>query len=712
MFVKRQTVPKKNGRVYQYVYLAESYRDAKGRPRHRHIASLTGMPDTLIDNVECALNAARLGEAVVIESREFEQVQIGDNLRYLDAAVMLDVWRDWGLDEICRDLLPHTEHAVPPADVVAALTLQRCLEPDSKLAAVDWFRSTALPELLSIAPSSFNNTRIHRVLDDLCTVEAPLQHRMAQRAADRCDGFATLFLDSTDTFFVGRGTELARMGKTKEGRMELKIGIVLLCNELGEPLRWDVVEGTSADNRLFRDVFESLVGLEWVRNVPIVVDRAMGHTADIEAMAATGLQFVTALTANELDAYAPEIPRAEVGALSLHLSDDPTCAEADCRTLETTVRAADFEQVDRALYTRDLGVREVRSAVPPPRGDSDRENSPRAALLQGHEIRRRLDAGEFRSQARAADGYERSKAWVEQRLVLTRLSESIQGDILAENAEYVAITRLVAIGRRPLEDQMREYLDLKATSRGPKPEPRPPLNSADAALHVRHVLYFNPELHLQKRRSLLARMEQAQIWVEELNQNIVDGRKRSSTERICADVEAKLAQLTLANVFNVETGPDGTIELAENTEYLTHLRGRFGFCLLVAHADVLDTPEGLVRAYRAKNTVERDFKTIKSCVELRPIRHRTTPKVRAHVTLCMLALALVRSLEARLAKLGITAERAMAELQRCQLNDLGAGLYTMTTPHPEQLKVLKQLDLTHLADDDEIARRITPRTRL
>jgi len=46
----------------------------------------------------------------------------------------------------------------------------------------------------------------------------------------------------------------------------------------------------------------------------------------------------------------------------------------------------------------------------------------------------------------------------------------------------------------------------------------------------------------------------------------------------------------------------------------------------------------LCRTYRAKDAVETDFQVIKSLIKLRPVRHRTDAKVRAHVTLCMLAL--------------------------------------------------------------------------
>ena len=76
------------------------------------------------------------------------------------------------------ELLPETESAAPAADVVAALTLQRSVSPGSKLYAQRWLPTTALPELLELRPERFNNTRIHRVLDDLFAATPDTQEHL------------------------------------------------------------------------------------------------------------------------------------------------------------------------------------------------------------------------------------------------------------------------------------------------------------------------------------------------------------------------------------------------------------------------------------------------------------------------------------------------------------------------------------------------------
>jgi hypothetical protein len=70
----------------------------------------------------------------------------------------------------------------------------------------------------------------------------------------------------------------------------------------------------------------------------------------------------------------------------------------------------------------------------------------------------------------------------------------------------------------------------------------------------------------------------------------------------------------------------------------------------------LDTPE-VVKAYKDLTHLERDFRSIKSDdLDLRPIRHYLTTRVKAHIFLCMLACYLTWHLRRTLAPLTFTDE--------------------------------------------------------
>jgi len=136
----------------------------------------------------------------------------------------------------------------------------------------------------------------------------------------------------------------------------------------------------------------------------------------------------------------------------------------------------------------------------------------------------------------------------------------------------------------------------------------------------------------------------------------------------------------------------------------------------VAHPDLPQTAEDVVGLYRQKDTVEKDFQTIKDTVKLRPLYHHTDPKVRAHVTLCMLALLLERTIDRRLkhSRLQTTAVACFEELQTCHLNILSSypgsePVYVATEPTQEQRAILRSLRMLELIDPEEVAGHIQPR---
>lgn len=170
------------------------------------------------------------------------------------------------------------------------------------------------------------------------------------------------------------------------------------------------------------------------------------------------------------------------------------------------------------------------------------------------------------------------------------------------------------------------------------------------------------------------------------------------------ELDLVLAQKKLLEAATVEVDPreDGRAKAVrvEFDDDLLRLRSRHdGINALVASAQLARTPTEIVDLYFAKDAVERDFHLIKSEVELRPVRHRTDPKVRAHVVLCVLALLVERALEERMRAGGVnaTAPAALEELRTCRLNELTLGATTthqLTEPNPTQRAILAAIGMT------------------
>jgi hypothetical protein len=311
---------------------------------------------------------------------------------------------------------------------------------------------------------------------------------------------------------------------------------------------------------------------------------------------------------------------------------------------------------------------------------------------------------------------------------LGTLPEQVQRDILAGKASACALSALLAVARQgDGEHQQRAFDQLcaAAPARRRKAAPRdahdaaaPPAEPAPlASLQVRVAGYFNPERFVEQRVAASKQLRDVQAFVAELNRNLASPRAKRTPAAIHAAIDAELRRRDLLTAFEVKLIEDQAgdrpryqVQLVLDQADWEHRRRYDGFTVLVAHPTLTHSAAELCRLYRAKDVVEKDFQAIKGFTELRPLWHHNAGKVRAHVTVSMLALALERMLSERLRS--YSAKAALQVLDSCRLNNYQAGattLLSVTTPDPEQAAILRELNLQQLVDDDEVAERLMPR---
>jgi hypothetical protein len=122
-----------------------------------------------------------------------------------------------------------------------------------------------------------------------------------------------------------------------------------------------------------------------------------------------------------------------------------------------------------------------------------------------------------------------------------------------------------------------------------------------------------------------------------------------------------------------------------------------GKLLMVTNVPDL-TPEQIIERYKSLADIERAFKVLKSELEIGPVYHRLPERIRAHASICFMALILHRVMRMRLrqADTGITPERALQALKRIQHHQVSingapslCGVSSMTDEHNVMLAALK-----------------------
>ena len=220
---------------------------------------------------------------------------------------------------------------------------------------------------------------------------------------------------------------------------------------------------------------------------------------------------------------------------------------------------------------------------------------------------------------------------------------------------------------------------------------------------LRLVVAHDPATALeqqQKRRAQMAELQaQANDWAGKLDEQDQGQKKRgrklsdSGTKArfyhaVCEAHLGKILKVDMkAELFSYAIDEDA-LRLAEMMD---------GKLLVVTNVPDME-PEKVIERYKSLADIERGFKVLKSELEIGPVYHRLPERIRAHASICFMALILHRVMRMRLraGNTAITPERALQSLKRIQHHRVSingapalSGVSSMTIEHSEVLKALK-----------------------
>jgi transposase len=319
----RHTTRKKNGKTHVYWQLVRSVRhgrkvvqemvaqlgelDAHGRARAQALArSITG--DAAVYSQRHLFEADELLEAVPVKlgkvrlerSRAFGAVWLGWTL-----------WRALKLDELCKELMPPGRESVSWAEVVAILVIGRLCEPSSELhVAEQWYRTTALEDLLQVPAESVYDERLYRTLDRLLPHKEVIEQHLVKRFGELFElDYDLLLYDVTSTYFEGvADPSIAQRGYSRDHRPDcVQVNIALVVTRGGMPLGYEIFPGNTTDVTTVEEVVSSMERRFGKANRIWVMDRGMVSAENIAWLNETGRRYVIGTPRSELKRWARQL---------------------------------------------------------------------------------------------------------------------------------------------------------------------------------------------------------------------------------------------------------------------------------------------------------------------------------------------------------------------------------------------------------------------
>ena len=367
MYLRHSTVRKAN-RTHTYWRLVRSVRrggkvvqetvaqlgelDGEGRAQARALArSITGKVGEQDDLFDVSSRAA---ERVAVD---LSRVRLERGRRFGDVWLGHTLWQALQLDAFCQAHLPVGREQVPWATMAEILTVARLCEPSSELhIAEDWYRRTALEDVLGVSPEQVNDDRLYRALDQLLPHQAALQVHLKERLGELFAlDYELLLYDVTSTYFEGQAKRnaLARRGHSRDHRGDCQqVCIGLVVTRGGMPLGYEVFAGNRVDVTTVQDIVSTMERRYGAARRVWVMDRGMLSADNIAWLQQSGRHYLVGASKQELKRWAPAVADARDWQQVRDGVEAKLCLGPQGDETFVLVRSAARQQKEAAMHAR------------------------------------------------------------------------------------------------------------------------------------------------------------------------------------------------------------------------------------------------------------------------------------------------------------------------------------------------------------------------
>ncbi len=321
MYLRHSTVHK-DGKTHTYWRLVRSVRregkviqqtvahlgelDAQGRASARALAK---------ELMGCGSQSELFGERQECAERvkvDLSRIYVERSRRFGDVFLGWTLWQALELPGLLSELMPEGREDVPWPLMAAILTLGRLCEPSSELhVAEDWYRKTALEDLLGVPAAEVNDDRLYRALDHLLCHKTSIEGHIKRRLGEMFEvEYDLLLYDVTSTFFEGLCVKnpMAKRGHSRDQRSDCKqVCIALVVTRKGLPLSYEMFDGNRVDVTTVQEIVDTMEKRFGLAQRIWVMDRGMASQENIAWLQRTGRKYLIGASRSELMKWKEEL---------------------------------------------------------------------------------------------------------------------------------------------------------------------------------------------------------------------------------------------------------------------------------------------------------------------------------------------------------------------------------------------------------------------
>jgi len=313
MFLRKVSIDK-DGKQHEYWALVESVRTERG-PRQRIVSYLGDMDEAGRVGVHHAVEKDLPVQESFFDERSPEWVEVNvrkvrteRSRRFGDVWLALELIKKLDLDKLFERVMPDVHPKISWATLANVLITSRFCEPSSELhIAEQFYRKSALSDLMGIPDEDIYDNRLYRALDKLLEHKDDIQKHLKERLGELFHiSYDILLYDVTSTYFEGQasGNPQAKQGYSRDSRPDCKqVCIGLVVTKEGIPLGYEVFEGNRHDSTTVETIIEKMESLYGKSDRVWIMDRGMANVENLELLEEEGRRYIIGTNKNKLKKF-------------------------------------------------------------------------------------------------------------------------------------------------------------------------------------------------------------------------------------------------------------------------------------------------------------------------------------------------------------------------------------------------------------------------
>ena len=211
----------------------------------------------------------------------------------------MELWNQLGLDGFWKSRLPVSRKGTAWLNVLKTQVSYRLLDPGSEWRLHrDWFKTSAMRDLLDEDDGVAAKNTLYRCLDKLCgNKQEMFSFLKSQWSLLFNTSYDVLLYDLTSTYFecypTSKGEGLRRFGYSRDKRPDcLQVVIALIVTPEGFPVAYEVMPGNTSDRTTLPEFLNKIEEQYGKRNRLWIMDRGIPTEEALKQMRAEGASYL------------------------------------------------------------------------------------------------------------------------------------------------------------------------------------------------------------------------------------------------------------------------------------------------------------------------------------------------------------------------------------------------------------------------------------